>query len=193
MIRCSNSHVPMEVSQQDALAGVDSPASYVRSPSCALPCNPASRLPSVQAVFSVAHVAKVAQAVVCRIAVNVVDYVRLFAVSKKPSNSVGVVQTPLVVESDVAGAVNKPNRAKFGAPFEFYAVDDSAFRVVREVFFNRFWNNLESHIKLTFDVVRGLRIAVLSTPILPYFPNRWGDTAITRPGRSSQHYLITLP
>ena len=132
---CSNSHIAMVVGQQDTLTGVDSPAPYVGSPSCALPCNPASGLLSVQAVFSVAHVAKVAQSVVCRIAVDVVNYVRLFAVSKEPCNSVGVVQAPLIVESDVAGAVNKPNGAKFAPSFEFYAADDSAFRVVREVFF----------------------------------------------------------
>ena len=191
MIRCSDRHIPVEVGKHDALARVDAVASDICSPSASLPSNSSRRLLPVEAVLLVRDVSQVAKAVVHAVAVNVVNNIRLFAVSKKPSKAMRHVTAPLVVDSEVSVAVIDANRSDLTAASFCNSAYNPSFRVIGEVFYRRFWDTVESHIKPPFDVVRGLGTAIPSTPILPDFPCRRGDTAITREGRSPTN-LTTL-
>ena len=188
---CSDCHVSMEVGKHDALARVDAVASDICSPSASLPSNPPRRLFPVEAVLFVRDVSQVAKAVVHAVAVNVVNNIRLFAVSKKPSEAMRSITAPLVVDPQVSVADVDANRPDLTAESFCNSAYNPSFRVIGEVFYRRFWDTVESHIKPPFDVVRGLGTAIPSTPILPDFPCRRGDTAITREGRSPMN-LITL-
>ena len=130
MIRCSNRHISVEVGKHDALARVDAVASDICSPA-ASPSNSSRRLLPVEAVLLVRDVSQVAKAVVHAVAVNVINNIRLFAMSKKPSEAMRSVSAPLVIDPEVSVAVIDANRSDLTAASFCNSAYNPSFRVIR--------------------------------------------------------------
>ena len=103
MIRCSNVHIPVEMSHQNAFATAFVPVAALCNPSASVFAAPkgnavvwhgAVRAP-VELIGRCVDVAKIAKSVVQRIVIDVVNNVRLLVVSKEPSNAVGKIALSL--------------------------------------------------------------------------------------------------
>ena len=113
---CTFSHDAMEVSQQDAFARVQvarleggCPASCVAFACLWLfPVNAAD--PSIQRVGRAANVSKVCNAIVRLITVDVVNHIWLFAVLKKPADSMSKVVNALMSDAQIATRLKAPSR-----------------------------------------------------------------------------------
>lgn len=154
---CNDRHIAPVVCQQDALALVYGPACVVRNPLAVSPADASG--PIVEGVNLVRHVAKIAESVVSRISIDVVDVLGLFAVNKKPSKAVNVV--PLIINRDVPVT-----------GFGFGRLAARYFSCVGVIFndiTHRIRNNFRSHAESPLSVVRGSVVGATDTPILPPF------------------------
>lgn len=175
---CNDRHIAMEVGQHNAMPLVDICASDSGSPVIApsVPADASSMV--VKQVVSPVYIAKIAQAIVRPVVVNMVNILWLFAMSKKPSKAVGKQATPFVMNPYITVAVDGASCSHFTAANRLDAANDSSFRVIAKAFTNGIRNNLRSHIKPSFDVVRGAVVGATVTPILPSFASpgrRSGD------------------
>ena len=160
MIRCSDSHIAMEMGQQDALAGVMILSAKGNNPFL-LGFDPVyASLAAVQFVCGVADVAKIAKTVIRAVTVDVVDYLRLLAVGKKPCKSVDKIG--LIVDSN--------SQVSIALFIDFATRYFACVGVVLNDIAHRIRNNFDSHAESPLSVVRGLVVGATSTPILPYLP-----------------------
>jgi len=178
---CSLSHDARMPGKQDALAPVQMLAA-IRCNSTAIPVFPAAALfdrkpfPAnaarnrfVKAVSSVVYVAKVAQPVIRSVMVDVINYFWLFVVGKKPSKS--MCKPFLFAQCNTEIAVGMPVRVdsitRLNAVGSCHLPrKQSRFRIVIKDITDRVWNNLCSHFESPLNLVRGLTVGAVSTPIL---------------------------
>jgi len=153
-MRFYNSHPPAEVGHQDALALVHGPACMKGHPLLIGPADSPACI--VSGINLAADVTQIAQAVVRAVTVDMVNVIRLFAVNKKPCKPVDVVSPVFNRDLIVTGF-------GFGGLATRYL---SRVGVVLNDIAHGIRNNLRSHVVPPYDVVRGLGIAVPSTPIL---------------------------
>jgi hypothetical protein len=158
----------MEVGQHDVVAHIQVALLKLHNPLLSVfpPANSTAFV--VELIGRGIDIAKIAQSVIKRIAVDVVDNVRLLVVSKEPRNSVGQEALPVEQDDSVAsatfgGSSLGSGNAVASTNFIEYL---SSFSVVTEVIMDGIRNNFRSHVVPPYDVVRGLGIAVPSTPIL---------------------------
>lgn len=175
----SNRHIPMIVGEHDALAAVNlfcvsHRDSVVRVLSSVVKDDSAGCNLSVFAINFVAYVSKVAQAVVRFITVDVVDFIRLFTVNKKPSKPMNVVPIAINADLTVSAAVSSFATNYF-----------TRVSVVANDITDRIRDNFVSHFKLLLDLVRGSVVGATDSPILPEFALSGGDkrgpSALTEP------------
>ena len=133
----------------------------------AVPINFLSRL-LIKLVHRVVDSAKIAQSVIASVMVNVVNHFRLTTVCQKPCQPVSKVLPVVVGNLNVATFADRSGTTpRLDASTSIDKPDQiSRFRIVAQDITNRFRDTFASHIKPPFDVVRGLRTAILSTPIL---------------------------
>jgi hypothetical protein len=122
----------------------------------------------IKLVQRVVSGAKVAQPVITFVMVDVVNHFRLITICQKPSQPVTKVLPVVVGNLNVTTFADRSSNApRLDASASIDKPDQiSCFRIVAQDIADRFRDTFASHIKPPFDVVRGLRIAVLSTPIL---------------------------
>lgn len=184
---CSNRHIAMEVGQHNIASLVDVASLKIHNPALSVfsPVNPSAFV--VDLIGRGVHVAKIAKSVIKRIAVYMVNNVRLLIVSKKPRNAVGQVALPVkkydpVSGTALCGASNRSSSAVASANFIEYL---PCFGIVSEVMMNRIRNNLRSHAELPLSLVRGSVVGATDSPILPEFALSGGDkrgrSALTEP------------
>ena len=202
MIRCSNVHMPVEMSHQNAFATAFEPAAALCNPAASTFATPkgnavvwhgAGRAP-VELIGRCADVAKIAKSVIQRIMIDVVNNVRLLVVSKKPSNAVGKIALSLKENDSIAGTAfyRSCYRASTTASATDFICDDSSFRVIAKAITNRISDNFVSHVVPPYDVVRGVGSSNYRYPRLYHIcPNGGTDPVITREGRWFFN-LITL-
>jgi hypothetical protein len=155
------SHYAPAMSYQDVLALVYRPVAEVRNPSAASEAH--ASCPFVTAIGLVRHTAEIAQSVIKRIAVDMVDIFRLLVVSKEPSD-------PVVVELDASNSDGHGvllDCSSFFAAKPIYPVEMSSFWFIAQFIAHKIWDNFVSHVVPPYDVVRGLVVRATSTPILP--------------------------
>jgi hypothetical protein len=136
-------------------------------------------------------VAKIAQAVVRAVAVDVVNLVRLFAVKKEPRNTMRLVGGVPVIDFKVALRGQGLTDIIFSAGNAFYSANNSSFGVIAKAFTDRIRNNFKSHAELPLSVVRGLVVGATSTPIIPIASNIGNEFAPSG-GKSRGTYGTTL-
>ena len=160
------SHDARMPGKQDAFAGVK-PTPPVRCKnSSALPVD-AHAAPLVKAVQYVIDIAKVGYAIVRAVMVDMVNDVRLFAVDKKPSQPMSVVDGAqsancnVAMRSDATRGFANPRLVVVSNPSEH-----PGFRVVRENIAQRIWYKFCSHIVLPHGLVRGSVVGATDAPIL---------------------------
>jgi hypothetical protein len=174
VMSCSEVHMPVEVSQQNAVATGFRPVATVGNPGAtavgsALEVNAPVVSGPVQLVGLMAYVSQIAQAIIGSVVIDVVNNVRLLAVSKEPRQPVGKPRRFLKGDCYIALSINRTsNVASLDAatPVDF-PFDDSSFRVIAKEIAHRIRNNFRSHAELPLSVVRGLVVRATSTPILP--------------------------
>ena len=179
MICCSNRHPSFEMGRHNVASVVYGFALKGCKPSALFPVPAHASDVLVLLVSRAVYASQVAQAVVRAIAVDVVNLFRLPSCAKKPREAMGKKRLALMGNADVAGSVKSSTGAELAAPIRFYAGYNAAIRVVGEVFSYRFWDTFESHIKLTFDVVRGSVVGATDTPILHYLRHPGASQGIT--------------
>ena len=190
---CSDRHIAMEVGQHDVAPRVQVLSAKLHNPLLLVfpPANPTAFV--VELIGRGIDIAKIAQSVIKRIAVDVVDNVRLLVVSKKPSNAVGKIALALNEDDAVSGATF--DRASYGASNTIAAPnfigDDSSFGVIAKAFTDRIRNNFVSHAENLLSVVRGLVVGATSTPIIPMASNIGKEFAPSG-GKSRGTYGTTL-
>ena len=169
----NNSHIAMEVGQHDVVAHIQVALLKLHNPLLSVfpPANSTAFV--VELIGRGIDIAKIAQSVIKRIAVDVVDNVRLLVVSKEPRNSVGQEALPVEQDDSVAsatfgGSSLGSGNAVASTNFIEYL---SSFSVVTEVITDRIRNNFKSHAELPLSVVRGLVVGATSTPIIPSVSN----------------------
>ena len=143
-------HYAPAMSYQDAFALVYRPVAEVRNPSVVGEAHASRSL--VTAVRLVRNIAEIAQSVIKRIAVDMVDIFRLLVVSKKPSN-------PVVVELDASdhnGQGTLLNCPSSFAASTIFPIQMSSFWFVAQFFAHKIWDNFVSHVVPPYDVVRGV-------------------------------------
>ena len=163
-------HYAPAMSYQDILALVYRPVAKVRNPSAASEAH-ASRS-FVTAIGFVRHTAEIAQSVIKRISVDMVDIFRLLVVGKKPSD-------PVVVEldaSDSDGHSALLNCSSFFAAKSIYPVQMPSFWFVPQFIANKIWDNFRSHAESPLSVVRGSVVGATDTPILTEFTVSGGNS-----------------
>ena len=175
--------MPVEVSQQNAVATGFRPVATVGNPSAtavgsALEVNAPVVSRPVQLVGLMAYVSQIAQAIIGSVVIDMVDNVRLLAVSKEPSKPVGKPIRLLEGDGYVANSVNGTGSVSSldAARSVYLPLDMSCFRVIAKVFANGIRDNFRSHAELLLSVVRGAVVGATVTPILPSFAS---------PGRNS--------
>ncbi len=159
------SHYAPAMSYQDVFALVYRPVAEVRNPPAA--CEAHASRPFVTAIGLVRHTAEIAQSVIKRIAVDMVDIFRLLVVSKKPSD-------PVVVELDASDRDAHGvllDCSSFFAATPIYPVQMPSFWFVAQFITHKVWDNFISHVVPLYDVVRGLVVGATSTPIIPIVSN----------------------
>ena len=179
MMCCSNRHPSFEVGRHNVASVVYGFALKGSKPSALFPVPAYASDVLVLLISRAVYASQVAQAVVRAIAVDVVNLFRLSSSAKKPCKAVGKKRLALMGDADVAGSVEGSTGAELAAPIRFYAGYNAAIRVVGEVFSYGFWNTFESHIKPSFDVVRGSVVGATDTPILHYLRHRGASQGTT--------------
>ena len=129
----------------------------------------ANNVSLVNRVLRDANIAQIAKAIVSGVVVDVVDYVRLLVVGKKPGNAMSKVLLPAELDVMVSpsGACVPRWRMRFnrlaGAANPKKLAGGWA---VSKVIADRFWNNFCSHIVSPHGLVRGSVVGATDTPIL---------------------------
>lgn len=123
----------------------------------------------VHGVDGSGRLSQIANAVVQRVLVDMVNQGRrLFTVVDKPSHSVSLICAPLVADVSTPTGIDRSSRT---SSFSFSRRADlpsklPSIRVVAQAIAECLWDNLYSHIKPSFDVVRGAVAPTTVTPIL---------------------------
>ena len=166
---CSNRHIAMEVGQHDVASFVDVTPLKIHNPALSVfsPINPSAFV--VELIGRGVHIAKVAQPVIKRVAVDVVDNVRLLVVRNKPSNSVSKIALSFNTNYAVSGGAfcRSSYRASTSISAPYFICDNPRFRVIDKAFTDRIWDNFVSHVKLLLDLVRGSVVRATDTSIIP--------------------------
>jgi len=176
---CSDRHIAMEVGQHDARSRVDILCAKSCRPAIlvSVPANSSSAV--VKQIVAPAYIAKIAQAVVRAVTVNVVNIIRLFAMNKEPSKPVSQQTAPLMVDPDVSIGVKGSCRSNLAATDGLNPANDSSFGVIAKAFTDRIRNNFRSHAENLLSVVRGLVVGATSTPIIPSVSNIGKEFAVS--------------
>ena len=172
------SHAPTEVGNQDVFAavkcfvfvgGLSNPDSSPIFSATPRPVNAFWRC-LVKVVLSNSYAPKVCYSIIGGVMVDVINYMRLFAVNEKPSNPVGVETLALKTDRNVA--VSRWRSSKIShldsVRRSSYPSKQARIGIVVKEIADRFWNNLCSHIAPPCGLVRGLVTAITSTPILSW-------------------------
>lgn len=176
---CDFSHSSAVVSGQNAPASVED-GSFVMSLSdfcfrlfvCVIP-NPANARTAflVKNISGLIDVAEVGYSVVRSVVIDVIDDFRLFVASKEPSNPVSQINVRSKHKDNISltvycsGNISDFNSVSFGAGLGNPS-KQSRFRIVVKEIADRFWNNAYSHFESPLNLVRGLAVGAVSTPIL---------------------------
>ena len=168
---CSNSHVTSVVSEQNAPACVQGFSLEVDNPLLSVTAPSNSPAPIVDLIGRGVNIAKIAKSVVQRVAVDMVDNIRLLAVRQKPSNAVSKIALSLKKNHAVSGTAFC--RASHGASNAIatpdFIRDDASYWVVIKEIANGIRDNFRSHAESPLSVVRGSVVGATDTPILPPF------------------------
>ena len=167
MIRCSDVHMSVEMSQQNVAPMVQRFAVEHYSPSAVFAAPEYAARAIVELVLRLGDATKVAHSVVRSVAVDVVDLFRLFTVEKKPCEPVREIRAPLVGDTKVSIAQFETAGAEPAALDSLDSADDSALGVIREVIADGIRNNFRIHGVSPRAVARGLVAPTTSSPIIP--------------------------
>lgn len=174
----NNRHIPMVVGQHDAVAAVNFSAPNIRNPAFPSTADASRWTLPVKKICRRVDIAQISQAVVQFVVVNVVNNVRLLAVSKKPSKAmlkvIAVFKSNLPISARWIGVAS--NVPSFGAASGYRPPNDSSFRVIAKAFTDRIRNNFVSHAELPLSVVRGAVVGATVTPTLPLFASSGGNS-----------------
>jgi len=180
----SDSHIAPVMRHQDADAGIYIPAANMRNPVIAsfVPPYASSLLSPVELVCLIADIAKISKAIVRFVMVDVVNHLWLFAVSKKPRNSVGLPVSASKANFYVSAGMilGASNVTSFGSASRNFPLDVARLRVIAKEIADRIRDNFYSHVVPPYDVVRGLVVGATSTPIIPMVSNI-GNTEFAQP------------
>lgn len=139
------------------------------SPHPAVPVHAFRRL--VHGVDGSGRISQIADRIVRRVLIDVVNqWSRLLAVVNLPRDPVGLVGTALPTD---VGAPVLPDGSSPATNFCAAGRSDSpnkfpSIRVIVEAIAECLWDNFHSHIKPSFDVVRGSVVGATDTPILSH-------------------------
>ena len=136
----------------------------------------------VKLIGRVINITQVAKSVVCPVMVDVVNHIRLLIVSKKPADSMSLVESALVLQPKIAISSSPASISALGLAGN--VSQKPRFRVVVKVIANRIRDNLSSHFVLPHNLVRGLAVVAVSTPILLFSS---GCSTTLGNERSAQH------
>ena len=160
--------------QQDRLAFVDMLAAILglhkgvmlAFDRCSLPSNAASVL--VDEILRFINRAKVADTVVGLVSVDVVNFLTgLLTARQKPSNAMSEVRNTFVSDADVALEFVACNIAGFHkSPTALKPNKIARFGAVINYITDRIGYKSRSHFVLPHNLVRGLAVSAVSTPIL---------------------------
>ena len=170
---CSDCHDSFEVRLEDVAPLVEMPASVfgvdVVPVVGVLGPNPSyiTNARSVNGVFRRSDSTKVRDSIVVAAMINMVKKVRLITMIKKPANAVRLIGDALVSNDSVPmSGVNGSGNFALVSPCFVRPSQITRFWVIAKDIANRVWNNPTSHIKPHFDLVRGLAVVAVSTPII---------------------------
>ena len=180
---CSEVHMPVEVSQQNAVATGFRPVTTVGNP-CATAVGSALEINApvvsrpVQLIGLMAYISQIAQSIIGSVVIDVVDNVRLLAVGKEPRQPVSKPDRFLKGDCYIALPINRASNVAsldaatpFDCPF-----DDSSFRVIVKEVTDRIRNNFRIHAESPLSLVRGSVVGATDTPILPEFASSGGNS-----------------
>jgi hypothetical protein len=136
----------------------------------------------VKLIGRVINITQVAKSVVCPVMVDVVNHIRLLIVSKKPADSMSLVENALVLQPKIAISISPASTSALGLARGIS--QKPRFRVVVKAIANRIRDNLSSHFVLPHNLVRGLAVVAVSTPILLFSS---GCSTTLGNERSAQH------